>query len=78
MLPVDLVQAQRVGHDLDEPTVRACGEDLIGSEPALNLFELEYLVDLTDQLDRELLLPHFVVRLDYHSEEIPRLELAKG
>lgn len=63
MLFMNLVEAHRVGDEFNQTTVRARRQNLIGLHPQIDFLELEDLVNLADQLHRELLLPHVVIRL---------------
>ena len=54
-------------------------QDFVGTQPQLkSLFGLENLVNLSNQLHRELFLSNIVIGLDYHFDETPGLQVAKG
>jgi len=65
---VDLVDAHCVVNDLDQATVWASSQNFVWLEPNWKLFHFENLVDLRDQLHRELFLPNIVHRLHDHPD----------
>lgn len=55
-----------------------CRQYFIGTEPQLkSLFGLENLVNLSNQLHRKLFLSHIVIRLDYHFNQPPCLQVTE-
>lgn len=68
---VDLIEALGVTDALDDSAVRPRCEDLVWFQPDWYILDLENLIDLGDELDRELLLSNIVLGFDNHSHEPP-------
>ena len=65
---MDLVNAHRVSYELNQATMRACGQDLIWLHPQSEILQFEDLIYLADQLHCELLLSDIIVSLDNNSQ----------
>ena len=68
MLAMNLIKTKRVRYKLYQTAVRASGYDLVRFHPKVAPLELEYLVNLTHELHRELLLSHIIVCFDNYTE----------
>lgn len=69
---LDARDAERIVADLDQAAPLPCRQNLVRLQPQIKLLLLEDLVELIDQLDRELLLSHIIIGLDDDSEQLPR------
>lgn len=74
---MNLIKTHCIVNVVDKSTIRPCRDDLIGLEPERELFKLENLLYFTDELHRELFLPHIIIALDNEPEEPPRFQIAK-
>jgi hypothetical protein len=68
---MDFVNTYSVVNNFDQTTVRSSSKNLISFEPEIQLFNLENLVNLRNQLHRELFLSHIVKSLYYYSYQVP-------
>mmetsp|Transcript_1900 Transcript_1900/g.4203 ORF Transcript_1900/g.4203 Transcript_1900/m.4203 type:complete len:233 (-) Transcript_1900:2535-3233(-) len=70
-LLLEPVQADGVGDDLDQPSVGRSREDLVRLQPHWEVRFLEDLLEESDKLHRELLLPQVVSALDDNGDQLP-------
>jgi len=77
-LPFDIVDAQGITDELNDPAFRPSGDDLIRLQPQLSLLiGLEDLIHQGDHLHRELLLAEVVPTLHNEPRKLPRLQVSE-